>query len=477
MKRKPGTQAGSGSQEGRRKAKKKKKAVGELPESPPSADSSSKSESDAPEPKSKKVGSSDVGFEQRLSRHFFSLSEQVMDLRRDLQALQGEVLQLKAQDKLDQDKDKEKVASIELSLMTAFKPLSAIVDSWMLQMKSEGILPTDDKALRPCFQTKLPFHYAFPFLNTETDVEEPLRKEIFKQVGVKLSEASKRAFHRLYLERKVKNTESFEGFFQKYMRLRRQVKNDKIGKPVLQFAETNSITRLEKPCGWRTTGTQNDQTCFFFKTKGCRELFCDIFSNKLAGIASDRTVLSVIQLAILDNAVLSKSRQVGNKDKTEKMEMSNVANGARGTISNIAAGIATEVWDYCVNCRETSDSSLQQPCDCCWLVDVSPSPGSPIREMIEKFEDGKKNAEVHNVDSQSGESTGRTGKDTAKANAEEKRDSEDEIEERDQMDDEDNGDVLNGESNADDDSSSDSVDQNSRNREKKRKTHKTRNRV
>ena len=361
--------------------------------------------------------------EQMLSRSYFSLAAEVVELRQDLGALRVEVEKLKKDHLAPLEKRTDE--DLGVTLLGASSKISDVVDLWMLRMDPRGIMRSTDEVFPPIFLTKLPFHYALPVLATEEEVAAPLRRELFRRLNMKESDERNAVFERLFQQRKTKpktkmNDSTAEGFFQRYMRMRRQVKNDKIGKPVLSYCkehglmspDSQSIREAEKasdtdspsrPSGdWRLSCTEPLDSCFFFKVAGSRKLFTDVFSTSLDQINDGRTVLSIIQLAMLDHSVANKTKVQGKKS------MASTASGSLEGIASIASSIANSIWVTVTNEPATGEEvpELEQPCNCCWVVDVSSSPGSPVADMLQKFNEDNP-----------GEKASGEGKDDKKASA------------------------------------------------------------
>ena len=322
-----------------------------------------------------------------MSRHFFMLSDQVRDLRRELDQLRAEVVELKERDKVGEESDSGKNGELEVKMVTMLKqPMSKLVDSWMLGIDATGIFRSVDKRNPPIFKTNLPFHYAWPGLSNEVAVEGPVRMAVFKTLGLAESERTKAVFARLFYARKGTNKDDstdlrVEGFCQRYMRLRRQVKNDKIGKPVLDFIKATKMETIDKPWSWRQEG---EESCGFFKNKASRKLFKDVFKTSLDGVPEERLVLSVIQLAMLANTIYTKI--LGNKVSPIAPApgdiMAATATGSDGRTSTIAGHIAHGMLEVAKPKKGSGDEPLIQPCDCCWVVDVNPRVG-PREENTE----------------------------------------------------------------------------------------------
>ena len=370
-------------------------------------------------------------FEQRLSKHYFMLSDNHIELRRQVVMLQERVSHLESSRAQLPEKKESPSENFEVTLLgSSNRLLSDIVNLWMLGMDLRGVLPITDQGWPPSFQSKLPYHYAFPLLCTEEEVAVPLRRALFFALNISESVERNEVFQRLFQQRRSKSTKkegdelsAVEGLFQKYQRLRRQVKNDKIGKPVLHYVQEKSLLPLEAPSDWRVLAPESAEgtsPCFFFKVPGARKLFTDTFTATHAQVDKGRTVLSVVQLAILDQSVDTKAKSRKTKaseptatatqnstgGRAEQKPMAVTAagsiDGIRKCATSIAQAILLNDTGHMNNENGTGeDGIMAQPCECCWVVDVQ-RPGSPVADMLKTFnrETGKEDTTGSQDDSQ-----------------------------------------------------------------------------
>lgn len=388
--------------------------------------------------------------DDRATRQFFILSDANFEMRRRIDQLQARIEALEKGAAVQPSKDAATAESFLLDLKNAANNmLPELVTSWFLGMDLRGVVSTEDKDCPPAFYTKLPFHYYFAALSTEPETREPLRKTLYAAISA--TETPERdAIFKKYFEHRGKKQEKgkgkdpteYEGIFQMYQRLRRQDKNDKIGKPVKVYVDKLKIAPLQAPHHWRTLVPDGEEElpCFFFKVHGSREVFQDMFTAKHPQVEGDRTVLSVFQLAILDQTIDGKAlgRWFKEEEKAAAVEKSGEVTGVRQktledpasgqirspkkssakkeskvlgrTMAATAAGrmedivkcassIARNIWEnhHLVeiirrtgkrSVDEVSAAGMTQPCDCCWVVDVQ-RPGSPVADMIRGFNDNQ----------------------------------------------------------------------------------------
>ena len=393
--------------------------------------------------------------EQRLTYQFLQVADTCAELQRDVAVLQQKVKLFESGDVLAQGKQNEARSFYLVLIDGSNECLSDIVISWMLGMDLGGVLRTDDKASLPCFQTKLPYHYAYALLSQEFETFLPLRKVMYHEMGVCETSERNDCFKKYYEHRKstkekgpddIPELKHSEGLLQKFQRLRRQAKNDKIGKPALAHVQKYGVKHHPLPGGWRTVCDEGVEPldCFFFKVPHSRQLYVDTFRTTHPQVETSRTLVSVAQLATLDQSVDTKAKS--NQIKTEEqakivannvgrgkspskqspgkrntgssgtgktdgtkgaskqkggskaasrdaLKMASAANGSIEAIKVFAASIASAIWENhekTVASKKKSrqekdeDLGVTQPCECCWVVDVQ-RPGSPVAEMFHAY--------------------------------------------------------------------------------------------
>ena len=188
------------------------------------------------------VGPGMSEFEQRLSRHYFRVSEDSSRLHQRVQDLDARVKALESGGGRVGEQRNEPKENFYLTLLGASgRVLTDLVDDWMLGLEPKGVLKTTDTACLPCFPTNLPYHYAYAVLSLEEETLLPLRRAMYAELGVRETDERNAIFKKYFEHRKssknrpdaIPELAKYEGLLQKYQRLRRQVKNDKIGKPAL----------------------------------------------------------------------------------------------------------------------------------------------------------------------------------------------------------------------------------------------------
>ena len=260
-------------------------------------------------------------FEQRMTYQFLQVAEKCANLESDVKNLQLKFEQLQAEGAQLVPGKNDQAGNFYMALMDASNDrLPDIVDSWMLGMEAGGVLRTDDEASLPCFETKLPYHYAYALLSQEVETFLPLKKVMYHEMGVRETSERDACFRKYFEHRKtskepgpddIPELRNSEGLLQKFQRLRRQAKNDKIGKPALAFVQTYGIKPHDSAAGWRTACDEgvDPLECFFFKTHHSREFYAATFRTTHPQVdAPGRTVISVAQLATLDQSVDTKAK-------------------------------------------------------------------------------------------------------------------------------------------------------------------------
>ena len=180
-------------------------------------------------------------------------------------------------------------------------------------------------------------------------------------------------------------TSGTEGVHQCYLRERRQAKNDRIGRLARIYVQKAQLGPLALPSSWRTEVDSDEEVsdCFFFKHEGAAGLFDGLF-NSDADELTDRRVLSIYQVACLDQAVKAKA-----SGETPSKAM--VSQGKDAAIANIAAVIAEEVSRKMKRSEAELDidqEGRRHPCSCCFLVDLHKWPSAGGEEDGNNDEDG-----------------------------------------------------------------------------------------
>ena len=275
-----------------------------------------------------------------------------------------------------------------------------IVETWTVGMPKESVV--DKVTLNPPYMTPLKYHHAFPALVAEDDVLEPLKQALIEKMSLPAAKELDVAFATSYKLKQTKKrikgrpakigpdgveiepavepkveTSGVEGVHQGYLRERRQAKNDRIGRQAKLYVQKAGLGPLATPSSWRLEVDEEEDAlgCFFFKNEGAAALFDGVFSNDAEGLC-DRRVLSVYQLASLDEAI--NTRASGQTPSKAKVSL-----GKDQAIATIAAVIAEDVSRQ-MNGKDSEldidDEDQLHPCSCCFLVDLHKWPSENIRK-------------------------------------------------------------------------------------------------
>ena len=252
----------------------------------------------------------------------------------------------------------------------AMKMAAQIAEEWTVGpiMASHLTNGGDEALIQPFFNSKLPYQHITPFLTDINDVRDPFRFEFMAILetdvngGPELVAAPdfERLFQDAFERRRPPNLKKIEGaeepanelspgLFQRFIDRRRNVRGDRVGKPLAKFiAMVKEATPAvsEEHGVWRLKGGEKVAgECFFFTRPGAKELFKDVFN---APLVNNRMVVTTTQLAMLDVAAMMSG--AGRKAK------------GKGHESQVLA-IATEL-------AEDIASVGGHPCNCCWSADV-----------------------------------------------------------------------------------------------------------
>ena len=286
-------------------------------------------------------------------------------------------------------------SSFSLVGKTAMKMAGQIAEEWTVGpiMASHLTHGGDDALIPPFFNSKLPHQHITPFLTDINDVREPFRFEFTAILetdvtgGSDIASASdferqfKNAFERRRPTTTKKNEEAEEGaneppgLFQRFIDRRRNVRGDRIGKPLAKFIALSkgTVPGIGEEHGvWRSLSEKRSaDDCFFFTRPGAKELFKEIFRPPLV---NGRMVLSITQLCMLDVSAMMSG--AGKKAKGK---------GYEGQVRALGTELCDEIW-----------SLGGHPCHCCWTADVGGlgDEGMDGDEAADNGSDGEEENEV-----------------------------------------------------------------------------------
>ena len=260
---------------------------------------------------------------------------------------------------------------------TAMKMAAQVAEEWTVGpiMASHLTNGDEDALIKPYFNSKLPFQHISPFLTDINDVREPFRLEFMAILetdvnggpGVVAAPDFERQFKDALERRRPVNAKANEGaegggLFQRFIERRRNVKADRVGKPLSKFLRlAEDVPGIAEDQGvWRLDDESKSSECFFFTRPGARELFQGVFHPPAV---KKRMALSISQIAMLD--VWAMLSGAGKKTKGKGYEEKVLA-------------ISTEISDDVAPVNG-------QPCKCCWTVDVGGLPGD---DEVETSVDG-----------------------------------------------------------------------------------------
>ena len=249
------------------------------------------------------------------------------------------------------------------------KMAGQIAEEWTVGpiMASHLTNGEEDALIAPFFNSKLPHQHITPFLTDISDVREPFYFEFTSILetdvtgGSEIASASdferqfKNAFERRRAPTSKKNEEAEEGaneppgLFQRFIDRRRNVRGDRIGKPLAKFIALSKETVPgigEEHAVWRLLSEKRSaDDCFFFTRPGAKELFKEIFRPPFV---KGRMVLTITQLCMLDVSAMMSG--AGKKAKGK---------GYEGQVRALGTELCDEIW-----------SLGDHPCLCCWTADV-----------------------------------------------------------------------------------------------------------
>ena len=261
----------------------------------------------------------------------------------------------------------------------AKRALFKIVTEWLTTIPPESVVPAD---AGPGERSKLPFTHTFPRLIDIQEVKEPMRRALFRALGMSASENSPQyvdAFNHAYdhhvpvKRNKLKGEDEITdaGIHQRFRKIRRGIKANRLAKHVKTFVDAGGLVDLEYPGEWRKPDRDRRDGCFFFQDEGAATLFDGIFSNpQLEGF--DR-VLSLCQIGVLDQMFAAKlSGSASQKNEGHDQ-------GISEKTSVLAEEVADSVLENGWQLNNLSDHA-GCVCDCCFIVELGGYPSGPVEK-------------------------------------------------------------------------------------------------
>lgn len=228
----------------------------------------------------------------------------------------------------------------------------------------------NESLTRPFFETTLRYQHTSPFLSDSDDVRDSFFHEFVAFIETEVqggqlivsSDSFERDFKTAFERRRPvskKGTDKekldtgtegeVRGLFQRFIERRRNVRGDRIGKPLAKFVDMATFDTeelREEPGTWRLVEkTISPDTCFFFTRPGARELFIDIYHPPKV---KNRLVVSITQVVTLDASAMMIGAGRGAKSRGYERQVLALATEMAGTIAALGG----------------------HPCACCWTADV-----------------------------------------------------------------------------------------------------------
>ena len=259
-----------------------------------------------------------------------------------------------------------------------------------------------ESLIQPFFESKLGFQHITPFLSDIEDVREAFFHEFVAIVETEVqggrdivtSAAFEQDFKNAFERRraavkkagdKEKKDSSPEdearGLFQRFIERRRNVRGDRIGKPLAKFVEMGALEMEDirgEPSLWRMDEKSKcPDGCFFFSRPGARELFKDMYHPPTV---EGRMVVSVTQIATMDSSAMMIGAARGAKSRGHERQV---------------LALATEI-------AEAIAAVGGHPCLCCWTADVGgiADDDGAERERDQEREETQKESEIEEEDGQ-----------------------------------------------------------------------------
>ena len=265
------------------------------------------------------------------------------------------------------------VPTFSLSGKIAMKLAAQIAEEWTVGpiVASHLTSAGQDCIIQPFFDSKLRYQHIAPFLSDIEDVRDPFFHEFAAIVETEIrggqeivtSEGFEGDFKLAFERRRpIKKTvdkkiragaeadDEMRGLFQRFIERRRNVRGDRVGKPLAKYVEMISNAGEEEvrdePGGWRLVeGERAPEACYFFSRRGARELFQEIYHPPTV---SGRMVVSTTQIVTMDASAMMIGAGRGAKSRGYERQV---------------LSLATEM-------AEAIEAFGGHPCGCCWTADV-----------------------------------------------------------------------------------------------------------
>lgn len=264
---------------------------------------------------------------------------------------------------------------------TARDKLRVIVNEWVMAMPSDSVVQTKTV---PMERSKLPYTHLFPRLVEGKAVKLPVRKALFEAMGLdETNQAYLDAFdeaydHKVVVNKKKKKGEDDmpgAGVLQRFRKLRRGVKSNRIGKNMKIFVDNLELTQLKYPGGWRKEIQGSTRGCFFFDDESAAALFDGIYSNPRIE-AFDR-VLSLCQVGVLDQMVCAKLSGTTSKAQNSEGYDAGFDEKTALIVSEVLSAVESNGWDVADLAKKGC------LCSCCYVVELG---GFPRQDRADEYD-------------------------------------------------------------------------------------------
>ena len=195
-----------------------------------------------------------VELKENMTKAFISISdlngdyrkqqEELILLRKDFVLLKNEV------EGLRHSKPGPSTSTISSECFTSLragKIMFNLVKRWLVQVTEDSIAATGKDP--PVYPTRLPYHHKLPSLTEEGQVKDILRSELVAALKLDPSLITDEVYNDAF--NLTGEPPEGEGIFQKFQRLRRQLKSDVTHKKIKDFVEARQVSNVKTRAQWR----------------------------------------------------------------------------------------------------------------------------------------------------------------------------------------------------------------------------------
>ena len=254
----------------------------------------------------------------------------------------------------------------------AKKHIGVIADDWLRNIHPHSV------TRGPKSEKSLPFVHILPGLTEVEEVRWHMKHALFRNMGLPESGEEHDDYLKAYTEaykirvkvnrsKKVdKNMDEMAGagIHQRFLKMRRSVKSNKITRTVKEFVIASGLSgSLSFDSEWRKPDQTATKGCYFFQDISAEYLFDAVFGNPT--LDGFKRVVSLRQIASLDQLVSAKlagksieNHDTGTNEKTKVMS------------DEIVALVEDRKQDI-----HSLDSHGGHVCECCYLIELGGYPG------------------------------------------------------------------------------------------------------